>query len=414
MRTLWFLPISLIMILLSGNSCSRNLASISTQSGYTLKQALEKPAAFRSNLLAIDILGQLEAPGENAVFSPYSISTALAMAYLGSAGNTRREMAATLYFNPNQNKFLKNFGSWVAGISQASGDTLLKTANGMWVQQDYVFRQSYLDAIGKHFEANLSFADFRGGNIEPIRSEINKWVSSETRERINQLIQPNVLSVDTRLVLVNALYFQSNWSRPFNPEVSGLEYFHNHDGTRKQTYFMNQTGRFRHYSQPDFHALEMPYMGGAFSMIIILPTDGKNYEDFENAFSAGEFHKLLHGLQERRVRVALPRFSINMQTNLRRILAQLGMPEAFTDIADFSGMTGRKDLKIDHVVHQANIDVAEAGTEAAAATAVVITQKSLEVDSGHEPVFRADRPFLFALVENSSGTILFLGRQMQF
>lgn len=414
MRTFWFFPISLIMILLSGSSCSRKLASISTQSGYTLKQAMEMPAAHRNNLLAIDLLGQLETPGENAVFSPYSISTALAMAYLGSAGNTRREMAATLYFHPNQNKFLKNFGSWVAGISHASGDSLLKTANGMWVQQDYAFQQSYLDAIGKHFDANLRFADFRGGNIEPVRSEINKWVSSETRERINHLIQPNVLSVDTRLVLVNALYFQSNWSRPFNPEASRLEYFHNHDGTRKQTYFMNQTGRFRHYSQPDLQALEMSFMGGAFSLIIILPSDGKNFEDFEKGLSGDEFNKVLQGLQERRVRVALPRFSINMQISLKKILAQLGMPESFTDNADFSGMTGRKDLKIDHVVHQANIEVAEAGTEAAAATAVVITQKSLEVDSGQEPVFRADRPFLFALVEKSSGTILFLGRQMRF
>lgn len=412
--TLLFCLAAIIIIVLSCNRKTKNIAK--STSGISLEEIMELPQPLRNNFFAFDLLNAMPDYENNLVISPFSISAALAMTYAGAAGKTEKEMAQTLFFDLNQNEFHPDFSLYITRLREMAGDKVqLNIANNLWAQKDFQFRQEFFDLIELNYGTRLNQVDFYKGDRELIRQEINQWVSEETREKINDLIAQDVLTEDTRLVLVNAIHFFGPWMIEFDRDLSRKDYFTGFDGKKKLTDFMYKADSLPFFQNEQMSALELTYSGGDFSMLIFLPNQDISLQEFEQNFGASEFLSAIRELKLMEVEAIIPKFSIETQVNLEDLLAEMGMPLAFSNKADFSGMTGDTNLKIDKVIHKAMIDVAEEGTEAAAATAVVIIMKtSIEPEPKHRISFKADRPFLYVIKDNRFNSILFIGRQLKF
>jgi serpin B len=237
---------------------------------------------------------------------------------------------------------------------------------------------------------------------------INDWVAEQTEDRIEDLIPPGVLGAATRLVLTNAIYFNAAWAQPFEASATQDEAFHLLDGGQVTVPMMHQTESFGYLAGDGYQAVELPYEGHELSMVILLPDEG-GFEAFEAGLDAAQVEAILQETSDRQVALALPRFEFEAQFSLADTLGAMGMPDAFSDQANFSGMTGTRDLFISAVIHKAFVAVDEEGTEAAAATAVVMVEGAMPA----EPLeVRVDRPFLFLIRDIQTGTVLFLGRVM--
>ena len=350
------------------------------------------------NELVFDLYETLSAKNEgNLFFSPYSISAALAMTYGGARGETAEQMDQVLHFGGQDathpafsylRKMLNNI--------QEKRHVQLSVANALWPQKDYAFLPDYLALTKTFYGSEIHPVDYRADS-EGARQMINGWVEEQTNDKIQDLIGEGLLSPLTRLVLANAIYFKGDWASQFKKENTRPSPFTLADGTKVDVPMMSQTGDFKLARTETLQALELPYEGGDLSMLILLPNPG---EDLALQWPADlEFNEM-------EVMVQLPKFKLESSFSLADTLTALGMPLAFSNQADFSGMDGNKDLFIGAVVHKAFVEVNEEGTEAAAATAVVMKRWSMP------PQFIADHPFLFLIRENSTGTILFIGRVM--
>ncbi|HSV75449.1 MAG TPA: serpin family protein [Bacteroidales bacterium] len=412
--TIFFLIFIAISII--GWACHRNLSRNKTPAGLPTQHTLDLSISQRNNMFAIDLLKSFDENSENIVLSPFSVSSAMALAYAGAAGTTKDEMAKVLRFYPRQIKFHRSFSKLQQSVLAGAKDGIqLNIANNLWLQEGYHFRKRFINLLEKHYQIDVKQADFSGGDREAIRQEINQWAFEKTHENVADLIAPGVLTEDTRLVLANAIHFKGYWLNVFDQHLTRQEYFTNFDGQRVRADFMVRRGDYAYFDENTFKALKLPYAGENFSMIILLPDTNVALPEFQKTLSAEVFGRTLENMNYRDVQVMIPRFRIETKSDLDLILAGMGMPEAFSQSADFSGMTGKRDLKIDKIVHQAAIEVGEQGTEAAAATAVVMVQKSLPVFDEEPPIlFKTDRPFLFFIIENRTGSILFAGRQVRF
>jgi len=244
-------------------------------------------------------------------------------------------------------------------------------------------------------------------DAEGARKTINAWVEKQTRDKIKDLIQPGVLDSLTRLVLTNAIYFKGDWASPFKKDGTKDGDFFAADGQKVAAPMMHQTGHFGYLDGGELQALEMPYKGDALSMVVLLPKAKDGLPALEKKLSATSAVVWIAGLRKQQVQVAMPRFTTTAEFMLKETLSAMGMTDAFSDRADFSGMDGVKDLFISAVIHKAFVDVNEEGTEAAAATAVVMKSTGMPAP----PVeFRADHPFVFLIRDTRSGCILFVGR----
>jgi len=353
------------------------------------------------------------APGQtNLVFSPASITLALAMARAGARGATASEMDAVMH-----GAAADDHSGWLNALDQAlatrsgtfqdeSGKNVpvtLRIANAPFAQQGMPLEKPYLEALAERFGGGLRLVDYEA-NAEQARVLINGWVDAQTEHRIPELLVPGVLTLATRLTLVNAIYLKAAWETPFPVDATTAGTFTRADGSTVQVPFMATTTSLRYASGSGWRAVEIPYVGGSLAMTIIVPDD---LAAFESTLSADPFAAITGALSGTEVALALPKFGIETKTDLAATLAALGMPSAFDDRADFSGITTAEQLEISDVIHQANIDVDEKGTEAAAATAVVMRATAMPA----EPVtLRVDRPFIFALRDVPTGTVLFLGR----
>ncbi len=358
---------------------------------------------------ALDLYAQLRAGEGNLFCSPYSVSTALAMTYGGARGETEQQMARVLHFGPGQERLHPAFAALAAGLKavQETGKVKLSVANALWPQQDYRFLPAYLELCKTHYGTTVTPLDYVRA-AEPARQTINTWVEAQTNRKLTNLIQPGILDALTRLVLVNAIYFKGDWASPFKADLTRPAPFRVSAAKSVEAPLMCQQREFG-YSETDTHqVLAMPYAGGALSMLVLLPRGNGGVSALESALTAEILADLIGGLRRREVQVFLPKFKLTAQFSLGGKLAALGMPDAFAPgKADFSGMDGSRELFIGAVIHKAFVEVNEEGTEAAAATAVVMKLRSMPRPV---PVFRADHPFLFLIRENSSGSILFLGR----
>lgn len=364
-----------------------------------------------NNEFAFDLLKEIPYERDNMVISPFSISTALAMTYAGARNVTLEEMAKVMHFDRDQVLFNANFGAYIKTINNIAKEHVeLNIANSIWAQQDYSFLQSYFDLIEDVYDSETFQVDFRA-NREAVREDINNWVYDETREKIKDLIAPGVLTDDTRMVLVNAIHFLGPWLKEFDPEQTRKNHFYLQGREFVMTDFMHSTDTLPYFEDESMQVLEMPYSGNNFSMVILLPKETPEMESIEQSLNNETFNNILNRLESKEVDIAIPKFEAETKLDLDEVLMGMGMVQPFNRYADFSGMTGDLDLKIDKVIHQAMIEVAEEGTEAAAATAVVVIRKT-SIDPDPRTMFIANRPFMFFIKENEHNSILFAGRVM--
>jgi serpin B len=360
---------------------------------------------------ALDLYGNLRSQPGNLFFSPNSISTALAMTYAGARGETGQQMAKTLHFTEPNDKLHDAFAALRQRLT-APGDKpgyRLTVANRLWGQQGYHFLPDFLALTRDHYGAELAQVDF-AGQTEQARAMINAWVERETEDRIKDLVPSGVLTPLTRLVLTNAVYFKGDWSRPFFKPLTKEDDFHVTSDKTTRVPMMYKSDDFRFAAEGGLKALELPYSNGDLSAFLFLPDQVDGLSELETRLNDAALERWTAALQKRKVNVFLPRFKFTCQLSLSKVLQELGMPLAFNPSrADFSGMSTQESLFISEVLHKAFVDVNEEGTEAAAATGIVISIKSAV--SPHEPVvFRADHPFLFLIVDNRTKSILFMGR----
>lgn len=365
---------------------------------------------------AFDLYQALREKDEGNIFySPYSISQALAMTWAGARGQTEEQMAATLHFEIPQEVLHPAFNSLDSELEQRGcgaqgrdGEGFrLHIVNAIWGQKDYTFLEDFLDVLAKNYGAGLRVLDFIR-EPEQSRITINRWVSDQTEGRIEDLIPQGMIRPVTRLVLTNAIYFNAAWLHAFDENMTSDGAFHLIDGTEVSVPMMRQTESFRYMAGEEYQAIELPYDGGELSMLVLLP-EQQNFHAFEQNLRAGQVADIIAGLTNARVTLTMPKFEYESDFNLTDTLAGMGMPLAFSDGADFSGMTGTKELYISQVLHKAFVAVDEAGTEAAAATAVIMDKSAAPAQPVEVVV---DSPFVFLIRDIDTGTILFIGRVM--
>jgi serpin B len=363
-----------------------------------------------NNAFSIELYQKLKNAEGNLFFSPYSISTTLAMTYAGARGNTEKQMATTMHFSLDQNKFHAAFGEFQSHLNEyeKKGDVKLKVANSLWMQKDYAFLPAFLEET-KKYDAGLNYVNFRS-ETEKARIAINTWVEKKTNDKIQNLIVPGVLNAATRLVLANAIYFKGKWAVPFDSSATkNMPFYVQSDDSVTVPIMCLKGHEFGFMENSDNQCLEMPYAGKDLSMFVILPKKRTGLNELEKSFTEENLTAWTRSIYKEKVLVFIPRFKALKSFLLNKVLSSMGMHDAFGGAADFSGMTGAKDLYISDVIHQAFIDVNEEGTEAAAATAVVMKRMGT-LKAALPPTFRADHPFIFLIRDNHSGAILFLGR----
>jgi serpin B len=376
----------------------------------------KKPAAENADLPAVavsindfsaDLYGRLAKAKGNLFYSPASISTALAMTYGGAAGKTAQEMKKTLRFSLDGDELHKSFGAMLKRLVSTKKGCKVYIANALWGQKDYTFLAPFLALTKKSYGAGLRKVDFEKAT-EKARKAINGWVEKKTMKKIRELIKQGVLTADSRLVLTNAIYFKGAWSTPFKKNNTEQESFRTaeaKDVTVDMMHLKDKT--FRYAGKAGLSALEMPYKGGGVSMVILLPEKKDGLPALEASLTSKMIDETVASLEDTEMMdVAVPRFTTTYGLDLADTLKAMGMPSAFAD-ADFSGMTGTRELVISAVIHKAFVDVNEQGTEAAAATAVIMAKGGMKPS---KPVFRADHPFLFLIRDTKTGAILFMGR----
>jgi serpin B len=349
---------------------------------------------------------------ENAVLSPTSIAIALAMARAGARTETATEMDQVLRSVASDEN-----ASWLnaldAALAQRTGTfrdsrgedaaIVLRIVNAPFTQADYAWQPDYLDDLASRFGAGIRLVDYVN-DAEAARIAINGWVGDQTEQRIPELLERGIVDHLTRVVLVNAIYLKAAWRTPFSKDATSPAPFHRLDGSTITVPTMRGTAGSRYAEGEGWQAVEIPYVGDQLAMMIVQPDD---LATFEESLDGAAFSAIVAALEDVRVLVSMPRFGIESSLALNGVLAEMGMPTAFDEHADFSGMTLAEQLYIKAVVHQANIDVDEAGTEASAATAVIVGTVSMPRSVA------IDRPFLFALRDVSTGAILFLGRVVE-
>jgi serpin B len=370
----------------------------------------EAELAKGNTAFALDAYGRLRQREGNLFLSPFSISTALAMTYAGARGETAAEMARAMHFDLPPDRLPPAFAAVLNQLNPSEGEQRpykLFIADALWAAQGHKFLPEFLQIAQKDYAAAVSELDFRNA-VEQARQTINDWVAQHTADKIKDLIPPGVLDATTKLVLTNAIYFKGNWAAKFDAKSTKEEPFTRADGSQVNTPLMHQTGEFRYLEEPDFQALELPYVGNRLRMVVLLPRKADGLPELESKLTPEALAGWLGRLSERKVQVGLPKFKLTSEFRLDQTLRELGMKVAFEPArANFSGMDGTHELYIGAVLHKAYVDVNEEGTEAAGATGVVMKMRATP---GPPPVFQADHPFLFLIRDAQSGSLLFMGR----
>lgn len=391
------------------NSVLLALAACLLAGPASAKPAAKPGDAGRANAIAFKFYaGEAAKPG-NIFFSPYSMYTAFAMAYEGAKGKTAGEMASVFSFQPKAADLRASLASLNKDLQAAARDAEFKQANSFWAQDGYKFLPAYLNTLRGAYGGEARQADFKN-KTEEARATINGWTENRTNGRIKELFPAGGLDALTRLVLVNAVYFKGKWRTTFNKDLTFDGDFTRGDGSVVKARMMAapEPRPGLYFEDEGLQALRLPYKGGL-SMLLLLPKKGgKGLPGLESALSEKTLQGVRAGLAEQKVKVFIPKFTFSSGFSLNGALAGLGMPTAFTDAADFSGMDGKKDLYIQKAFHKAFVEVNEEGTEAAAATGVAMGLKSMPMFDF--AVFRADRPFLFFIEDTKTGLILFMGR----
>lgn len=400
-------------------------------SGY-IKSSLNRESSPAISLEQIRVLAQdninfalsfyenIRSKEGNIIFSPFSLSLALSMALAGAETSTEESMLETLRFSLPEDEIYPTFnalmlaieGSQEKPMKEAEGDEFqLNIANSIWGQAGYDFKDAFLDILARNYGAGMYRVDYIG-NPENARQLINDWVKEETQEKIKDLIPQGAINTLTRMVLANAIYFNASWQYPFNENNTRKAPFTTLDGSQIDVDMMSLSGENLAYTKGDnFQAVNIPYMSSDFSMVVILPDQGI-FQDVEESLNSEKITSILNDFMSKKVTLKMPKFNYESTIDANNPLAALGMSNAFNpELSDFSGMTEVEKLFISDVLHKATITVDEEGTEAAAATAIVMRATSIDPN---EPIeLTIDRPFIYFIQHIPTGSVLFLGRVVQ-
>ena len=374
-----------------------------------------------NSTFAFDLYQALRGQSGNLFYSPHSISLALSMTYAGAREQTASQMADTLHFllpedrlHPAFNALTQELASRGEATQDRDGERFrLNIVNAVWGQQGHPFREAFLDVLAESYGAGVRSADFVAAPEES-RAAINDWVAGSTEDRIRDLIPPDIINPLTRMVLTNAVYFNASWASPFGEANTRAQPFHLLDGGSVDVPMMRTSEDFGYAAGDGYQAVDLSYVGHDLSMTVVVPDRGR-FREFEDSLDADLAERIIADLWFRYVTLDLPRFEFESQFRLGETLKSMGMPDAFDSAAsDFSSMDGRSCLAGDpeclyirEVVHKAFVSVDEAGTEAAAATGVVMQTES----APQNPVaVTVDRPFIFLIRDQETEAILFVGR----
>ncbi|MGE5262473.1 MAG: serpin family protein [Acidobacteriota bacterium] len=369
-----------------------------------------------NDAFAFDLYRGLSAAPGNLFYSPHSISSALAMTYAGARGATAQQMARALHFeltddrlHPAFNSLDRELVSRGEGAKGKDGKGFrLRTVNALWGQKGYQFLPGFLDVLAENYGAGMRLVDFSAA--EESRQAINAWVGDQTENRIKDLIAKGALDAATRLVLTNAIYFNAAWADAFSPEQTRDGTFNLLDGGKVTVPMMNQTDFFSYAKGEGYQAVALAYDKRELSMLIVMPAAGQ-WNTFERSLDARRVEGIVKNMDSRRVVLSMPKFKVESSFQLAEALRGLGMRDAFElGLADFSGMDGTRNLFIGQVIHKSFVAVDEAGTEAAAATAIIMPASAAAIEQ--PVVLTLDRPFAFMIRDNATGAILFVGRVM--
>ena len=368
--------------------------------------------AEANNQFTLDLYKSVcDTPG-NLFLSPYSVSTALAMLHAGAVGPTADEIGKTLHLpNLPPTELHSTFGDLIGHLQadKSSSGYELHVANAAWTGSDVPINKDYLNLVEQHFSAHIANLDFY--QPDSVASTINDWVADHTNDKIKDLISPDAIRSDsehrTALVLTNAIYFKGDWQLQFETNRTHDDEWHGASGETSSVPMMHQTGEYGFFEGENLSAIEMPYIGGNVTMVVLLPNKDDGLPDVEKSLDFHQLDDIISRLRDDEVIVSCPKFKVESQFLLNDSLKQLGMPLAFTRQADFSQITVSGKMLVSAVFHRAFVKVDEEGTEAAAATGIVGVQPTVVV---RKPVFNADHPFLFLIRDIKTKTILFIGR----
>ena len=360
-----------------------------------------------NNQFGIDILQKLiEEDDGNIFISPYSIFTALSMTYEGARGNTADEMADVLHLPENDPVRLASFARIQNDINKGSTEYDLATANAIWPKTQYEWKELFIDTIKQYYYGKVQELDYIA-DPEACRETINTWVENQTNDKIMDLIPQGMIDSMTYMVLTNAIYFKGEWVYEFNEDDTEDRPFHAPGGDVEVPMMflkVEDDDKLPYYEDDDVQAIELPYKGDGLSMVIVLPKDG-DIDSYVKDINLNTISDINNGFYDAEMEIHIPKFKLETKYELVPTMKQLGMNDAFGP-ADFSGMSDQGEAPyISNIVHQTFIEVDEKGTEAAAATAVVMRETS----AGNQHFFNANSPFLYIIKQNDTGNILFMG-----
>lgn len=364
--------------------------------------------AGANGLFSLQLYNTLKDSHQELVFSPHSIHTALTMTYMGARERTAKQMLKVLGLKRlRKDKAHLAYAALVNSLTDA-GNVTLNVANAVYVKPNLPIEEAFRSRLLSMYKAAFDHFDFgaSGGPEAPI----NAWVANKTQNKIQDLLAPGTIDDLTALIIINAIYFKGRWMHPFDARLTSEQDFYRDDRSTTRVQMMRRTGDYN-YTQAQglsAHIVELPYQDGRFSMFVILPVTGSTMSDVEGRLTMATLNDHLQNLRSTNIELHLPKFKSESRFSLKNTLKRMGMRLPFNDRAKFGGICSTQDLKITDVIHQAVVEVSEEGTEAAAATAVIIGLRASFPRA--RPVVKADHPFLYAIRDNLTGTWLFVGK----
>ena len=352
------------------------------------------------------INGQPDQADKNVFFSPYSLSTAMAMVYAAAEGETKAQIQKTFHYpapailNPNSAALYNQF-------NKPNPDYKLATVNDLWMQQGLTPTKSYIDTVQRYYSGQVTALDFEG-SPDSARQTINKKIVEKTKQMIPELLPKGSIKSDTAVVLTNAVYFKGDWTLPFTAERTSAQPFYNAIGRASTVQMMQQQSYFSYYENKHIQVVQLPYKGDDLSMLVVLPKLNHKLamQQLAKSLNATKIKQWRSGLVRQEVDLQLPKFKLDARYQMKTLLADMGMPKAFNNGAEFNLYADGTPIKLDEVYHQAVVTVDEKGTEAAAAAGAV----GMYVGMSYPVEFKADHPFMFMIKDNKTDAILFLGQ----
>ncbi|MBD3918643.1 serpin family protein [Paenibacillus sp. PR3] len=411
-KRLMLIGLASLMLACSMTACGSKEkvhTAISLEDRNTLAAAADQPIIQASNNFGLRLHQQLlkEKPGQNVFLSPLSITTALAMVYNGSGGETKAELERVLgWNNKSVDQINAGYRELLKLLSQPGEGITLQLADSVWHNAQVTVNPNFSSIIKDSYNAEI--ASIETDQPEKSAKQINGWIADHTEGMIDKLIEPNAIDSSLVMILLNAVYFNGTWKDQFDANLTKDKPFHLSDGSALQIPFMNRTGQYSHFKNNDYEAIRIPYGRGQMSMVILLPSADNSLEALQEKLWNCKI-RLLEQWKKGYGSIQLPKFNIGYSATLNESLQALGMKQSFSDAADFSGLSNEPNVRISEIKHKSKIDISEEGTKAAAVTSIETVATSAEVPVDQPFDMIVDRPFFLAIADEQSGAVLFTG-----